>query len=344
MRRVERRRTRRCRTSRRAVPGVRRVACEGAALAAGLGGDRAARGKAGPPRPSAGAVPQRARRSSRRCGAKAGPGKVVPSAASGKLVCTASGVERSAADSDRHGSGLSGTAVVLLANDTATRRRDNESFRAAASLPARLGNHGHRSDQLEGRRQFWVAQRRAGRRGSPDAAGCLAERRLPRGSRGSDQRPPGGNAGNGREGHQPTGSGAGQRPARSHAAGSEQLHSHAERGGDSSTRPARITLGKLAEIWTGNRMNVRLPLRCVSMVLATLGVAAALSTPLWGGTPRPLKPPGTTAESRRLTEEKVGTLPTREGLRLRLAADLGDVRILTQNSDQIGRASCRERV
>src|SRR2546422_1509792 len=82
-------------------------------------------------------------------------------------------------------------------------------------------------------------------------------------------------------------------------------------------------------------MNVRLPLRCVSMVLATLGVAAALSTPLWGGTPRPLKPPGTTAESRRLTEEKVGTLPTREGLRLRLAADLGDVRILTQNSDQV---------
>ncbi|PYU13364.1 MAG: hypothetical protein DMG29_12000 [Acidobacteria bacterium] len=133
-------------------------------LQQGLGGDRAARGKAGPPRPSAGAVPQRARRSSRRCGAKAGPGKVVTSGASGKLVCAASGVERSAADSDRHGSGLSGTAVVLLANDTATRRRDNESFRAAASLPARLGNDGHRSDQLEGRRQFWVAQRRA----SPD--------------------------------------------------------------------------------------------------------------------------------------------------------------------------------
>src|SRR2546425_11690942 len=82
-------------------------------------------------------------------------------------------------------------------------------------------------------------------------------------------------------------------------------------------------------------MNVRLPLRCVSMMLATLGVAAALSTPLWGGTPRPPKPPGTTAESRRLTEEKVGTLPTHEGLRLRLAADLGDVRILTQNSDQV---------
>src|SRR3989442_8835531 len=82
-------------------------------------------------------------------------------------------------------------------------------------------------------------------------------------------------------------------------------------------------------------MNVRLPLRCVSMMLATLGVAAGLSTPLWGGTPRPPKPPGTTAESRRLTEEKVGTLPTHEGLRLRLAADLGDVRILTQNSDQV---------
>src|SRR3989441_58783 len=82
-------------------------------------------------------------------------------------------------------------------------------------------------------------------------------------------------------------------------------------------------------------MNVSLPLRCVSMMLATLGVAAALSTPLWGGTPRPPKPPGTTAESRRLTEEKVGTLPTHEGLRLRLAADLGDVRILTQNSDQV---------
>src|SRR2546426_9321018 len=82
-------------------------------------------------------------------------------------------------------------------------------------------------------------------------------------------------------------------------------------------------------------MNVRLPLRCVSTMLATLGVAAGLSTPLWGGTPRPPKPPGTTAESRRLTEEKVGTLPTREGVRLRLAADLGDVRILTQNSDQV---------
>src|SRR3989442_1906145 len=82
-------------------------------------------------------------------------------------------------------------------------------------------------------------------------------------------------------------------------------------------------------------MNVRLPLRCVSMMLATLGVAAALSTPLWGGTPRPPKPPGTTAESRSVTEEKVGTLPTHEGLRLRLAADLGDVRILTQNSDQV---------
>src|SRR3989475_7226335 len=82
-------------------------------------------------------------------------------------------------------------------------------------------------------------------------------------------------------------------------------------------------------------MTARLPLLCVSAMLATLGVAAGLSTPLWGGTPRPPKPPGTTAESRRLTEEKVGTLPTREGLRLRLAADLGDVRILTQNSDQV---------
>jgi len=82
-------------------------------------------------------------------------------------------------------------------------------------------------------------------------------------------------------------------------------------------------------------MKVRLLLRWLSTVLATFGVAAAVTTPLWGGTPRPLRPTGTTAEGPRLAEEKSGTLPTREGLRLRLVADLGDVRILTQNLEQV---------
>lgn len=82
-------------------------------------------------------------------------------------------------------------------------------------------------------------------------------------------------------------------------------------------------------------MNVRLLLRWLSTVLATFGVAAAVTTPLWGGTPRPPRRTGTTAEGPRLAEEKSGTLPTREGLRLRLVADLGDVRILTQNLEQV---------
>lgn len=82
-------------------------------------------------------------------------------------------------------------------------------------------------------------------------------------------------------------------------------------------------------------MNLRLSLRWLSTMLATLGVATAFTTPLWGGTPRPPRRTGTTAEGPRLAEEKSGTLTTREGLRLRLVADLGDVRILAQNSEQV---------
>ncbi len=40
-------------------------------------------------------------------------------------------------------------------------------------------------------------------------------------------------------------------------------------------------------------------------------------------------------ESRKVSEEKTGSLPTHDGLRLRLATDFGNVRILTQNSGQV---------
>jgi TonB family protein len=47
-------------------------------------------------------------------------------------------------------------------------------------------------------------------------------------------------------------------------------------------------------------------------------------------------------EGRRLSEEKTGTLTTRDGLRLRLVTDLGNVRILTQNPS--GQVSYRVRI
>jgi len=58
--------------------------------------------------------------------------------------------------------------------------------------------------------------------------------------------------------------------------------------------------------------------------------ALALSTSAWARSPRADK-----NEAKRLVEEKTGTLSTREGLRLRLATDLGNVRIFTQRSDQV---------
>jgi TonB family protein len=61
--------------------------------------------------------------------------------------------------------------------------------------------------------------------------------------------------------------------------------------------------------------------------LAALG---AVSTIAWGRPKQAAKP-----ESRRLVEEKTGTLTSREGLRLRLVTDLGSVRILTWNSNQV---------
>jgi len=66
------------------------------------------------------------------------------------------------------------------------------------------------------------------------------------------------------------------------------------------------------------------------VVVAALG-ALAVTPAVWGRTRR-AKEPG---EGPRVMEEKTGTVATREGLRLRLVADLGDVRILTQKSDQV---------
>src|SRR6266849_188311 len=66
------------------------------------------------------------------------------------------------------------------------------------------------------------------------------------------------------------------------------------------------------------------------VVVAALG-ALAVTPAVWGRTRR-AKEPG---EGPRVKEEKTGTVATREGLRLRLVADLGDVRILTQKSDQV---------
>src|SRR5712692_4137976 len=66
------------------------------------------------------------------------------------------------------------------------------------------------------------------------------------------------------------------------------------------------------------------------VVVAALG-ALAVTPAVWGRTRR-AKEPG---EGPRVKEEKTGTVATREGLRLHLVADLGDVRILTQKSDQV---------
>ncbi len=75
-------------------------------------------------------------------------------------------------------------------------------------------------------------------------------------------------------------------------------------------------------------MKQALKTRC-GMVTA-LAVLAAITASAWG---RPRQ--GAKSEGPRLVEEKTGTLATREGLRLRLVADLGNVRILTQKSDQV---------
>ncbi len=65
-------------------------------------------------------------------------------------------------------------------------------------------------------------------------------------------------------------------------------------------------------------------------MVPALAALAAVSTSAWGRPKQAAKP-----ESRRLVEEKSGTLTSREGLRLRLVTDLGSVRILTRNSNQV---------
>ncbi len=71
--------------------------------------------------------------------------------------------------------------------------------------------------------------------------------------------------------------------------------------------------------------------RAARWVAAGLATLAALIPAAWGRPPRPNTP----GEGPRIAEEKTRTLSTREGLRLRLVTDLGDVRILTQKTEQV---------
>ncbi len=70
----------------------------------------------------------------------------------------------------------------------------------------------------------------------------------------------------------------------------------------------------------------------VASLVVVAAVAVLVVTPAAWGRARRAKEPG---EGPRVKEEKTGTFATREGLRLRLVADLGDVRILTQKTDQV---------
>ena len=70
--------------------------------------------------------------------------------------------------------------------------------------------------------------------------------------------------------------------------------------------------------------------RWVMVIVPALAALVALGTSAWGRPKQAAKP-----ERRHLVEEKTGTLPTREGLRLRLVTDLGNVHILTQKSGQV---------
>jgi TonB family protein len=77
----------------------------------------------------------------------------------------------------------------------------------------------------------------------------------------------------------------------------------------------------------------RFPTRWFTRLLAASAALVLLAGPAAGRRSRASKQPG--GEGRRVVEEKTGTVPTRDGLRLRLVADLGNVRILTTQSGQV---------
>jgi len=64
-------------------------------------------------------------------------------------------------------------------------------------------------------------------------------------------------------------------------------------------------------------------------------LVAALLFPLALAARRPARHAASSGEDRRLVEEKTGALTTRDGLRLRLVTDLGNVHIRTGNSGQV---------
>jgi TonB family protein len=76
-------------------------------------------------------------------------------------------------------------------------------------------------------------------------------------------------------------------------------------------------------------MNARYTIR---PFLASLA-AVLLLIPAVGGQTRPARP--ARAPQNRLVEEKTGSFPVREGQRLRLWADIGNIRIRTRNSGQV---------
>ncbi|MBI3668996.1 MAG: TonB family protein [Acidobacteria bacterium] len=80
-------------------------------------------------------------------------------------------------------------------------------------------------------------------------------------------------------------------------------------------------------------MRERFPIRWLTQMLAVAVTLALLAGSAAGRTPGSSKAPA--SEGPRLAEEKTGSVPTREGLRLRLVADFGNVRILTTNSIQV---------
>jgi len=73
----------------------------------------------------------------------------------------------------------------------------------------------------------------------------------------------------------------------------------------------------------------------LTALAALVAVTTAASAQVLPAAPAPPAPPVPAAEGRRLVEEKAGTLATRDGLRLKLVTDLGNVHISTNGSGQV---------
>ncbi len=85
------------------------------------------------------------------------------------------------------------------------------------------------------------------------------------------------------------------------------------------------------------KMSFPVPIRISALLAAALLLSAGSLMPCAARARRPrgARRPAAGAEIKKLSEERSGTLPTRDGLRLRLVTDFGSIRILTGNSEQV---------